>query len=57
MTISSSDSEVWKAILPEDAEIEKIAGGFQFTEGPLWDQRGFLLFSDIPASTLYQWTP
>ena len=57
MTLSSSDSEAWKAILPEDAKIEKIAGGFQFTEGPLWDRRGFLLFSDIPVSTLYQWTP
>ncbi|MCW3097546.1 MAG: gluconolactonase [Chthonomonadaceae bacterium] len=57
MTLSSSDSEAWKAILPEGAEPEKVAGGFQFTEGPLWDRRGFLLFSDIPASTLYQWTP
>ena len=57
MTLSANHSEAWKAILPEDAEIEKIAGGFQFTEGPLWDRRGFLLFSDIPANTLYQWTP
>lgn len=57
MTLSTTHNEAWKAILPEGAEIEKIAGGFQFTEGPLWDRRGFLLFSDIPASILYQWTP
>jgi gluconolactonase len=46
-----------KAIIDEGAVVEKIAGGFQFTEGPLWDMRGFLLFSDIPANVLYQWTP
>lgn len=34
--------------------VEKVAGGFQFTEGPVWDRRGFLLFSDIPANTIYR---
>ena len=57
MKSASSDNATWKAILPEGAEPEKIAGGFQFTEGPIWDRRGFLLFSDIPASTLYRWPP
>ena len=37
--------------------MEKIAGGFQFTEGPIWVPEGYLLFSDIPASTIYKWTP
>lgn len=39
-----------------DTRVEKILGGFQFTEGPLW-VKGKLLFSDIPASTIYIWTP
>jgi len=39
-----------------DPSVEKILGGFQFTEGPLWAD-GRLLFSDIPASTIYSWTP
>ena len=44
-------------IIPEDAQIETIAEGFIFTEGPLWDARGKrLLFSDIPADTIYSWT-
>lgn len=34
-----------------------MAVGFEFTEGPLWHPKGFLLFSDIPANTIYQWTP
>lgn len=44
-------------IMAPDATVEKIATGFQFTEGPVWDKRGFLLFSDIPADTIYKWTP
>ena len=36
---------------------EKVAGGFQFTEGPLWNSAGYLLFCDIPADTIYRWTP
>ena len=39
-----------------DPKVEKILSGFQFTEGPLWAD-GRLLFSDIPASTIYSWTP
>ena len=38
-------------IVPVDAKIEKLAGGFLFTEGPIWvprteDTDGYLLFSD-----------
>jgi len=40
-----------------DANVEKILGGFQFTEGPVWVPDGYLLFSDIPADTIYRWTP
>ena len=57
MTLSAGDNEAWRAILEEGAELEKVAGGFQFTEGPLWERRGSLLFSDIPANILYRYTP
>ena len=40
-----------------DAAVEKIASGFEFTEGPVWSPEGYLLFSDIPANTIYWWTP
>ncbi|MDZ4718198.1 MAG: SMP-30/gluconolactonase/LRE family protein [Roseiflexaceae bacterium] len=36
---------------------EKVAGGFQFLEGPVWHPEGFLLFSDIPAAKIYKWSP
>ena len=44
-----------KEIVP-DPSVEKVLSGFQFTEGPLW-VKDKLLFSDIPASTIYRWTP
>jgi gluconolactonase len=36
------------AIVPPDARIEKLAEGFAFSEGPVWDRRQLrLLFSDV----------
>ena len=37
--------------------LQRIATGFLFVEGPVWHPLGFLIFSDIPASTLYRWDP
>ena len=43
-------------IVAPDAACEKIAGGFLFTEGPLWDARAnCLLFSDIPGNEIRRW--
>ena len=36
---------------------ERVATGFQFTEGPVWHPDGYLLFSDIPADRIYEWSP
>jgi gluconolactonase len=41
----------------EPGDPQRLATGFQFTEGPLWLPDGRLLFSDIPASRIYAWTP
>ena len=35
----------------------RIATDLEFTEGPVWHPDGYLLFSDIPADTIYKWTP
>jgi gluconolactonase len=38
--------------------VEMVQGGYMFTEGPQWrEAQGVLLFTDIPASTIYQYTP
>ncbi|MCP5113130.1 MAG: SMP-30/gluconolactonase/LRE family protein, partial [bacterium] len=44
-------------LVPASAKIEHLAGGFTFTEGPLWTSDGKLLFSDIPPNVIRQWTP
>ena len=44
------------AILPPDAEVEKVAQGFRWSEGPVWKD-GAVLFSDVPENTIFQWTP
>jgi gluconolactonase len=45
------------AIVPRDAQIEKVAGGFQFTEGPLWRSDGRLWFSDVTGNIVRSVTP
>jgi gluconolactonase len=42
-------------LLGANAVPEKVAGGFAFTEGPVFSRRGYLLFSDIPANRIMQW--
>jgi gluconolactonase len=45
-------------IVDKNAKIEKLASGFAFTEGPVWNSsENYLLFSDIPANTVNKWTP
>jgi gluconolactonase len=41
----------------DTVKIEKVATGFQFTEGPVWHPENYLLFSDIPANCIWQLFP
>jgi len=45
------------ALVPQKAQIEKLAGGFQFIEGPVWRPSGALWFSDVIGNVTRQWTP
>src|SRR5438105_9184205 len=45
------------ALVPKEAQIEKLAGGFTFIEGPLWRPSGALWFSDVVGNVVRQWTP
>jgi gluconolactonase len=44
------------AVLATDARLERIAGGFEFTEGPVWSN-GALLFSSPNTNVIYRWEP
>ena len=44
-------------LVPMDATIEKLAGGFAFTEGPVWDRRNNqLYFSDLSSNAIHTWS-
>ena len=48
------------ALISPNAQIEKVADGFGFLEGPVWvhtSAPGFLIFSDIPANVIDKWNP
>jgi gluconolactonase len=47
-----AESPKFRELIAEDAKLEKIAGGFGFTEGPVWDPRGFLYVSDEEKNRL-----
>lgn len=63
MVAMAADFEIkneaeFKKIIPAGAKIEKLAGDFKFTEGPVWipEKGGYLIFSDIPSNQLKKWS-
>jgi len=45
-------------LVPPDAKLEKLAEGFEWSEGPVWVPKGAcLLFSDIPNNAVMKWKP
>jgi sugar lactone lactonase YvrE/L-ascorbate metabolism protein UlaG (beta-lactamase superfamily) len=44
------------SVVAEGAKVEKLAGGFAFTEGPAADAQGNIYFSDIPNNRILIWS-
>ena len=44
-------------VINPDFEIETLANDCLFTEGPVWNEAGFYLFSDISANVVYKLVP
>lgn len=43
-------------LVPQAAVLEKIADGYEWVEGPVWNRKeGYLLFSEIPSNSVYKW--
>lgn len=56
MAITVFESEATRLVAPS-TDLVRLANGFKFTEGPVWDHvRSRLLFSDIPANTIYRYS-
>ncbi|MFM1801761.1 MAG: Gluconolactonase precursor [Planctomycetota bacterium] len=51
------DSELDSLIAP-DAKIEKLAEGYDWSEGPVWlVGKSSLIFSDVPKNVIHLWSP
>jgi gluconolactonase len=44
-------------LVPPDVRLERVAGGFEFTEGPVWSHDDALLFSSPNTNAIYRWSP
>lgn len=44
-------------LIDREAKLETVAGGFGFTEGPMWDTAGFLYVSDETINKIYRVYP
>ena len=55
-TIERLDPDL-DALVPADAQIEKVAEGFTFIEGPLAHQDGSVWFSDVVGNVVREWAP
>lgn len=43
-------------LIAPGTKIEKLAEGFDWSEGPLWHRKGgYLLFSDVPQNVVFKW--
>jgi gluconolactonase len=54
--LEGQDSTFW-SLISRDTKLETIASGFKFTEGPVWDARGFLYVSDEKGNKIYRVYP
>jgi gluconolactonase len=56
MAIAAQSPKLYE-LVDENAEVEQIATGFTFTEGPIWMPDGSLYFSDMPGDKRRRWHP
>src|SRR5271166_5623542 len=56
MTIHAALCPQFADLVDPDLPLDKVAGGFKFTEGPIWHPLGqYLLFSDMPGDVRRRW--
>lgn len=51
----SREDAALDGLVAPSARVEKLADGFQFTEGPVWSADGALLFSDPNTNVIYRY--
>ena len=56
LAIASSPFASAGSVITPGAKLEKLAGDFQFTEGPTCDTRGNVFFTDQPNDRILEWS-
>jgi gluconolactonase len=56
VAVAFATPAVAESLIAEGAKVEKLDGGFAFTEGPAVDAKGNVFFSDIPNNRIHVWT-
>ena len=51
--LTGESPNFWK-LFDHDAALSRVAGDFGFTEGPVWDESGFLYVSDEVQNKIYR---
>jgi gluconolactonase len=51
--LQANSPDFWR-LIDKKAKFSKIAGGFGFTEGPVWDESGFLYVSDETINKIFR---
>jgi gluconolactonase len=51
--LTADSPKFWK-LLDRNAKLTRVAGDFGFTEGPVWDESGFLYVSDEEQNKIYR---
>jgi len=54
-SLHAESPKFWE-LIDSKAQISKVASGFGFTEGPVWDEKGFLYVSDEEQNKIYKVT-
>jgi len=56
MALTILDDRI-RSVVGDSIDVEQVATGFIFTEGPVWDPRtGSLIFSDMPGDIMRRWS-
>lgn len=51
--LKAESADLWK-LIDRNAQLSSVASGFGFTEGPVWDESGFLYVSDEVQNKIYR---
>jgi len=56
VAVTPAETAEKQGVIAPGAKLEKLAGGFEFTEGPAVDAEGNIFFTDQPNNRIHKWS-